>query len=44
MTIERRIVDAGFDIVKERQMEFSADSDRDVLEELFGNDATSLTE
>lgn len=44
MTIERRIIDAGFDIVKERQMEFSPDSDRDVLEELFGNDAAALTE
>ncbi|PVF95618.1 hypothetical protein CPB86DRAFT_787859 [Serendipita vermifera] len=44
MTIERRIIDSGFDIVKERQMEFSPDSDREVLEELFGNDASALTE
>jgi hypothetical protein len=38
------LIDAGLDIVKERQMEFSADSDREVLEELFGNDAAALTE
>ncbi|CCA69013.1 hypothetical protein PIIN_02872 [Serendipita indica DSM 11827] len=42
LTIERRITDAGFDIVKERQMEFSPDSDREVLEELFGNDAAGI--
>ena len=33
-----------FDIIKERQMEFSADSDREVLEDLFGNDARALDE
>ena len=42
LTIERRLVDAGFAIVKERQMQFSPDSDRDLLEELFGNDAAAL--
>ncbi|KAG8817042.1 hypothetical protein FRC17_000080 [Serendipita sp. 399] len=42
LTIERRIVDAGFDIIKERQMEFSPESDHEVLEELFGNDAAGL--
>jgi len=42
LTIERRLVDAGFTIVKERQMQFSPDSDRDMLEELFGNDAAAL--
>ena len=44
LTIERRLVDAGFAIVKERQMQFSPDSDRDMLEELFGNDAAALAE
>ncbi|KIM28733.1 hypothetical protein M408DRAFT_329192 [Serendipita vermifera MAFF 305830] len=43
-TIERLLIGAGLDIIKERQMEFSADSDREVLEELFGNDAAALTE
>jgi len=42
--IERKIIDAGFDIIKERQMEFSADSDREVLEELFGNDSRALND
>ena len=31
-------------IVKERQMEFAADSDQEFLHELFGNDASSLFE
>jgi hypothetical protein len=44
LTIERRLVDAGFAIVKERQMQFHPDSDRDMLEELFGNDAAALCE
>ena len=44
LTIERRLVDAGFAIVKERQMQFNPDSDRDMLEELFGNDAAALNE
>lgn len=44
LNIERKIIDAGFDIIKERQMEFSADSDREVLEELFANDARALNE
>ena len=44
LTMERRLVDAGFAIVKERQMQFSPDSDRDMLEELFGNDAAALGE
>lgn len=44
MTIERRLVDAGFTIVKERQMQFSPDSDRDILEELFGSDAAAIDE
>jgi hypothetical protein len=43
MTIERRLVDAGFAIVKERQMQFDPDSDCDMLEELFGNDAAALS-
>jgi hypothetical protein len=44
MTIERRLVDAGFAIIKERQMQFNPDNDRDMLEELFGNDAAALGE
>lgn len=42
LTIERRIVEAGFEIIKERQMQFDPDGDRDTLLELFGRDADSL--
>ncbi|THH10475.1 hypothetical protein EW145_g1301 [Phellinidium pouzarii] len=44
MTIERRIEEASFEIVKERQMEFDENSDREFLHELFGNDTASLFE
>jgi len=42
LTIEPRIIEAGFDIVKERMMQFDSDSDRDYLDELFGADAATL--
>ncbi|KAJ7212103.1 hypothetical protein GGX14DRAFT_519626 [Mycena pura] len=42
--IERRIQEASFEIVKERQMEFDVESDPDTLYELFGDDADSLGE
>src|ERR1700744_369260 len=42
LTIEPRIIEAGFEIVKERMMQFDADSDRDYLDELFGPDACTL--
>ncbi|KAG7445769.1 uncharacterized protein BT62DRAFT_932939 [Guyanagaster necrorhizus] len=42
--IEPRIQEAGFEIVKERQMEFDVDSDPEYLYELFGDDADSLGE
>ncbi|KAJ7069700.1 hypothetical protein C8F01DRAFT_1113639 [Mycena amicta] len=41
--IEKRIQEASFEIVKERQMEFDV-SDPDTLYELFGEDADSLGE
>lgn len=44
LTIERRIEEAGFEIVKERQMEFADNSDKDFLDELFGVDSDSLFE
>ncbi|KAJ7095856.1 hypothetical protein B0H15DRAFT_774786 [Mycena belliarum] len=42
--IERRIQEASFEIVKERQMEFDVETDPDTLFELFGDDAESLGE
>ncbi|RDB18005.1 Thioredoxin domain-containing protein 3 [Hypsizygus marmoreus] len=42
--IERRIQEASFEIVKERQMEFDTETDPDTLYELFGEDATSFSE
>ncbi|KAF9475651.1 hypothetical protein BDN70DRAFT_923851 [Pholiota conissans] len=42
--IERRIQEASFEIVKERQMEFDTETDPDTLYELFGEDADSLAE
>jgi hypothetical protein len=42
LTIEPRILEAGFEIIKERMMQFDTDSDRDYLDELFGVDAISL--
>jgi hypothetical protein len=42
LTIEPRILEAGFEIVKERMMQFDSDSDRDYLDELFGDDACTL--
>ncbi|KAI0699286.1 hypothetical protein C8T65DRAFT_709991 [Cerioporus squamosus] len=42
--IERSISDAGFEIVKERQMEFDVETDPDTLFELFGPDYESFAE
>ncbi|KAF8158148.1 hypothetical protein B0H34DRAFT_674617 [Crassisporium funariophilum] len=42
--IERRIQEASFEIVKERQMEFDTETDPDTLYELFGEDADSFAE
>ncbi|THH19193.1 hypothetical protein EW146_g1921 [Bondarzewia mesenterica] len=42
--IEHRITTAGFEIVKERQMEFDVENDPDILFELFGEDASSFAE
>ncbi|TFK89551.1 hypothetical protein K466DRAFT_574759 [Polyporus arcularius HHB13444] len=42
--IERSISDAGFEIVKERQMEFDVDTDPDTLFELFGPDYECFAE
>lgn len=42
--IERRIQEAGFEIVKERQMEFDTETDPETLEELFGEDTHNLAE
>ncbi|TFK24944.1 hypothetical protein FA15DRAFT_381861 [Coprinopsis marcescibilis] len=42
--IERRVQEANFEIVKERQMEFDTETDPDTLEEIFGEDADSLAE
>lgn len=42
--IEPRILEANFEIVKERQMEFDTETDPETLYELFGEDADSLAE
>ncbi|KAI0917256.1 hypothetical protein AcW2_007438 [Taiwanofungus camphoratus] len=42
--IEQRISEAGFEIVKERQMEFDTETDPDTLYELFGDDFESFAE
>lgn len=42
--IEPRILQADFEIVKERQMEFDTETDPDTLYELFGEDAENFTE
>ncbi|KAI0661934.1 hypothetical protein C8Q70DRAFT_909788 [Cubamyces menziesii] len=42
--IELRISDAGFEIVKERQMEFDVETDPETLFELFGSDYESFAE
>ncbi|KAF7299579.1 Kinesin-like protein [Mycena chlorophos] len=42
--IEKRIQEASFEIVKERQMEFDVETDPDTLYELFGEDAETLGE
>ncbi|KAF8627438.1 hypothetical protein AX17_006252 [Amanita inopinata Kibby_2008] len=42
--IERRIQEASFEIIKERQMEFDTETDPDTLYELFGDDAESFSE
>ncbi|KDR82820.1 hypothetical protein GALMADRAFT_220820 [Galerina marginata CBS 339.88] len=42
--IEKRIQEASFEIVKERQMEFDTETDPDTLYELFGEDADALAE
>jgi len=42
--IERRIQEASFEIVKERQMEFDTETDPDTLYELFGEDADAFAE
>ncbi|KLO16795.1 hypothetical protein SCHPADRAFT_822684 [Schizopora paradoxa] len=44
MDIERRVEEAGFEISKERQMEFTAESDQEYLHELFGDDTPALFE
>lgn len=42
--IEHRILEASFEIVKERQMEFDTETEPDTLYEIFGEDAASLAE
>ncbi|CAA7261585.1 unnamed protein product [Cyclocybe aegerita] len=42
--IEKRIQEASFEIVKERQMEFDTETDPETLYELFGEDTDSLAE
>ncbi|KAH9480440.1 putative nucleoside diphosphate kinase 5 [Psilocybe cubensis] len=42
--IERRIQEASFEIVKERQMEFDTETDPDTLYDLFGDDTDALAE
>ncbi|KDQ62366.1 hypothetical protein JAAARDRAFT_66107 [Jaapia argillacea MUCL 33604] len=44
LELEPRIIDAGFEIVKERQMDFDMDADPDVMYELFGEEAHSFAE
>ncbi|CCM00649.1 uncharacterized protein FIBRA_02687 [Fibroporia radiculosa] len=42
--IEQRITEAGFEIVKERQMEFDIDTDPETMYELFGEDYECFAE
>ncbi|KAI0076701.1 hypothetical protein K474DRAFT_1198308 [Panus rudis PR-1116 ss-1] len=42
--IEPRISEAGFEIVKERQMEFDVETDPDTMYELFGEDYVTFAE
>ncbi|KAI0729606.1 hypothetical protein C8Q72DRAFT_777779 [Fomitopsis betulina] len=42
--IEHRISEAGFEIVKERQMEFDVETDPETLYELFGDDYECFAE
>ncbi|KAH7915859.1 hypothetical protein BJ138DRAFT_1141035 [Hygrophoropsis aurantiaca] len=42
LDIEPRILEAGFEIVKERQMEFDTETDPETLFELFGDNAQFL--
>ncbi|KAI0345833.1 hypothetical protein BDW22DRAFT_1324404 [Trametopsis cervina] len=42
--IEQRISEAGFEIVKERQMEFDVETDPDTLLELFGDEYACFAE
>lgn len=42
--IERKIQEASFEIVKERQMEFDMETDPEFMYELFGDDADSFAE
>ncbi|KAH8104595.1 hypothetical protein BXZ70DRAFT_921618 [Cristinia sonorae] len=42
--IELRISEAGFEIAKERQMEFDTETDPDTLYDLFGDDYESFAE
>jgi nucleoside diphosphate kinase len=44
LDIEPRIFEAGFEIVKERQMEFDMESDPEVMYDLFGDDAACFAE
>ncbi|EPQ54611.1 hypothetical protein GLOTRDRAFT_121687 [Gloeophyllum trabeum ATCC 11539] len=44
LDIEPRILEASFEIVKERQMEFDMETDPEALYELFGEDARSFAE
>ncbi|TFK52424.1 hypothetical protein OE88DRAFT_1795516 [Heliocybe sulcata] len=44
LEIEPRILEASFEIVKERQMEFDMETDPEALYELFGDDARSFAE
>lgn len=42
LDIEHRLLEANFEIVKERQMEFDTETDLDTFFELFGDDARFL--
>ncbi|KAI0086475.1 hypothetical protein BDY19DRAFT_894627 [Irpex rosettiformis] len=42
--IEQRITETGFEIIKERQMEFDIESDPDTMLELFGSEYVSFGE
>ncbi|KAI0702300.1 hypothetical protein BC835DRAFT_1220002, partial [Cytidiella melzeri] len=42
--IEQRISEAGFEIVKERQLEFDVETDPETMFELFGDDYISFAE